>query len=506
MYYYSDNVKHSNKMAFLFGAGAEAGYELPTGDLFVRETILTKNDKLLTALKDFYSSTNDTLILNNWFSDYRKESVSSNEIGRLIIVKTISLLIRISPKEFDNCSESLRWAIEQYFSEKEFDDIKEEPIVKDFEGLSNFSFSRNVDSNLLKLTMNWLKLPEKKSLEDGHAELLLKENITLVEMNSKLINEHPTLINLVRENMNSYGALERYFHTIINPKKYGPNNFWKLINYYWQAYFSVTIPVCNFLINNQPEFFEPLGLILNEENEPKEIVQSEENYSLILNNIEFFCEKLWSESAFALYRDKENHYYQQEMVKSAEGIITTNYTPLLCSINTEPQRLAYVNGKLNLFEFPYELSVFDFSVKNHCPKHKMFFPFIFGTSAIKPIVHGIQAEQLAKVRDILKQSDTLVVIGYKINEDDNHLNSFLREFLYDCSSDNNFKRIIYCHYDEIDSIEELNVTKNILELLRINKPNDESEYDFRRNLKVLHNRGDAEELFIKISEVLESAW
>jgi hypothetical protein len=45
-----------------------------------------------------------------------------------------------------------------------------------------------------------------------------------------------------------------------------------------------------------------------------------------------------------------------------------------------------------------------------------------------------------------------------------------------------------------------------LELLRINKPYDESEYDFRRNLKVLHNKGDAEELFIKISEVLESAW
>jgi hypothetical protein len=196
MYYYSDNVKHSNKMAFLFGAGAEACYKLPTGDLFVSKTILSSNNELVDALRDFYSEIQDVSILDNWVSNYRNESVSSNEIGRPIIVKTISLLIRISPKKFDNCRESLRWAIEQYFSKKEFKDINEEPIVKDFEGLSNFSFGKNVDSNLLELTMNWLKLSRDESLEVGHAKLLLKEDITLVEMNSKLIKEHPTLINL----------------------------------------------------------------------------------------------------------------------------------------------------------------------------------------------------------------------------------------------------------------------------------------------------------------------
>lgn len=46
-----------------------------------------------------------------------------------------------------------------------------------------------------------------------------------------------------KEYNNNYGILERIFHTIINPYKYGENKFWKVFNFYWFAYFSVLEPL-----------------------------------------------------------------------------------------------------------------------------------------------------------------------------------------------------------------------------------------------------------------------
>ena len=47
---------------------------------------------------------------------------------------------------------------------------------------------------------------------------------------------------------------------------------------------------------------------------------------------------------------------------------------------------------------------------------------------MKPIVSRHQIEAFHKFEQILNDSQLLVILGYNINEDDNHINAYLREF------------------------------------------------------------------------------
>lgn len=91
---------------------------------------------------------------------------------------------------------------------------------------------------------------------------------------------------------------------------------------------------------------------------------------------------------------------------------------------------------MSLFEFPELLEVRDFSEQKEntasplSPKH-IFFPFIFGQSYLKPVVDKRQTEKFHKFGKILDGSDILVVLGYNINEDDNHVNAFIHGYLKD---------------------------------------------------------------------------
>ena len=59
---------------------------------------------------------------------------------------------------------------------------------------------------------------------------------------------------------------------------------------------------------------------------------------------------------------------------------------------------------------------------------KLFFPFIFGQSLIKPIVSDIQIDAFTEFKSLLNKTDILVVLGYNINEDDNHINALLHKY------------------------------------------------------------------------------
>lgn len=91
---------------------------------------------------------------------------------------------------------------------------------------------------------------------------------------------------------------------------------------------------------------------------------------------------------------------------------------------------------MSLFEFPELLEVRDFSEQKEntaspLPAEHIFFPFIFGQSYLKPVVDKRQTEEFHKFGKILDGSDILVVLGYNINEDDNHVNSFIHGYLKD---------------------------------------------------------------------------
>jgi len=467
-------------ISFLFGAGAEVDFGLPQGDAFARVTLFKNNKKLLEALAEFYNGVESCCVLDNWISKYRGNTAFSDEMGRQIIIYTVSSCLRMNPTVFDTNRDSLKWIIEVFFSRGNYQDLSEEPIVREFE--QNGWRPHFHDSN-----------------ED---RVELKAVLSLIESPGLIQEDHPHawLIKLISKEMKSYGVLEKYFYTVINPKMYGPYKYWKLVNYYWQAYFSIMVPLCEYLTQNGSTFFQELGIEFDGSSKMKETKQ---NYLLFLEHIESTSKELWSDHSLGIYKSNmEQHYYQHMMVKNAVGIISTNYTPIIKSFH--PQKLAQINGSLNLFEYPFELAVYDFCKDSRHPKHRMFFPFIFGTSSLKPVVHSIQIDALKTLKEILNESNILVIIGYGLNEDDNHLNSFIREFLID-HPDSESHRLIYCHYDKGISIDKMQVKRNILSLLRINSVHGQLDEDFNR-IKILHNRGDAKEIFSMISKSLEREW
>lgn len=487
----------NNNISFLFGAGAENDYGLPQGNEFARKTLLNSNKELFDALADFYGDVDGIFALNNWISKYGKYTVQSNEIGRQIIVKTVSFIIRMYPEKVS--TDSFKWSLEEFFTNADVAEIEEEPLVASLKtnrlGNGNHTSwepklkSSNVERRYLNVMLDWMSLSFSEEIP--------------------IDTRHRKLIVLVHNNLQSFGVLEQYFYTIINPKKYGPHNYWKLVNYYWQSYFTVVLPICNNLIKKENQFFKKLEFEIKN----GKIIEKKENYHVFLKNIELISKELWSIKDFSPYKNKRNyHYYLQDMVRNAYGIITTNYTPIVCSTINNHQKLAMINGSLNLFEYPYELAVYDFSKESCHPNHNMYFPFIFGTSLIKPIVHSFQIEALATLKEILEESNTLVIIGYGLNEDDNHLNSFLRNFIYDQPEKQQQNRIIFCEFNNsaddnksitIEPFDEMKVKARILSLLRINDA-DEGFVEEYESLKIICNKGDAAELFLDIEDYLNT--
>lgn len=119
--------------------------------------------------------------------------------------------------------------------------------------------------------------------------------------------------------------------------------------------------------------------------------------------------------------------------------------------------IAYFHGKLNLFESPYEMKVYDITNDDDASElsNIYYFPYIFIQSAIKPIVEKKQIIEYSKAINFLEESKCLIIIGYKINCDDNHINSIIRDFLLK-------HKVIYFDYD--NSSED-----NILKKLRVEK-------------------------------------
>lgn len=90
------------------------------------------------------------------------------------------------------------------------------------------------------------------------------------------------------------------------------------------------------------------------------------------------------------------------------GVLTTIYFryPELTEVSKE--NIVYLNGSLNMLYLPETLEVIDIT-KENLPEDKLFFPFIFGQSYVKPIIHHHQIEQFEKMNTILTNSNCLVI-------------------------------------------------------------------------------------------------
>lgn len=372
------------ELCFLFGAGAEGNknYNIISGPDFLRETLyLNTIHKLEKNMLDFIK---EKLYFNGTYK-YSYTYFNIN-IGQL-----------------ESC-------IENYFR-KNPNNMSDEIVVE-------------LEKNFSKTFINKLKIKGNSSSKNETNETFLEFKKILAGDINKKGDVNSELLKMVFFNENRLNnkylptyCLDKYFHTIINPVKYGKENFSKIFNYYWACYFCIV----NSIIKNTSE-------------ENKKIIDSylngdRLNYKKILTNIKDFSEKLYkfdykytSNSYYKLIKDKIDKS-SNDADKFEAKVITSNYYNFVELLDENP---AYLNGNLRKFEIPEILEVVNFSDDKLNWDKFLFFPFIFGQSHVKPIVHPYQIEQFNNAKTKLEKSKYLIIIGYHIGEEDNHINALLR--------------------------------------------------------------------------------
>lgn len=188
--------------------------------------------------------------------------------------------------------------------------------------------------------------------------------------------------------------------------------------------FSITLP----LLDNSK-------LFMNKSYYPQYEVNK---YQAVLQNLNDVMSFLYSNEY--LNSVQQFGYYGKLQKKFAERIncaLTTNYTPFVKNIFN---KTAYLAGELSLFEYPHQLEVKDIT-KSTLTKKSFVFPFLLTQAPVKPIIEPKQIKQYSKMYTALNNSNYLIILGYNINNNDNHINSYIHEFVRRTKT-----HLIFCKY------------------------------------------------------------
>ena len=367
----------------LIGAGAEVAppYKIPNGQDFVWTTCYTYNKSLCIALEKYYgpiltNAPEAASLPRNYQSLFLYESnnASFKELinGILIDLDGASLLESLVGH---HCSISS--------GEKD--------------GKSNLS---DKDYALL------FEMLIRQGGEDTESVIRLKDHL----LESLPVDAY-------------FGIVEKYFSSLLNPRKRN-RSFWKLVNYYWSAYFAVAEPLIRSAYRADKRL-KMQGL-----------------YSFTLNNLAEVTHAIFQSGFIQGYQNEDEGYYAQ-MGGLFDYAMTTNYTPFCSTLNLKcPHgKCIHLAGSLSQFESIAELRVYDLTEEN-APADAFLIPFIMTQVPVKPIIDFRQIEEYACAAEAIRNSATLVVLGYSLSPNDAHICSLVQEHLY---RDTN-NRLIYLDY------------------------------------------------------------
>lgn len=403
-----ENVKDKKNVAFFFGAGCEGedNFEISGGFKYLKSSLFSSGFE--DDLKKFFNGKtyfNDNVAYSKHKLDFKKA-----------ILNNLVLQKAIHDKDF----------LKDYMNEI--------CVLLPTEKLKHLSEEYKLTDELvhIKQSKDKIKGTYTDDIENEFNDILVSETKKYSEIKkpilSKLFNESKDGKITYDANIGMAGVLDSYFHTIIDPNKYSCINFMKIFNYYWACYFTILRDILNFFVKNNQNQFEKYLTEKSEENSSGE--DKTLNYSQVLENLHQLTKELYELDIANISPDNcyykliKNQLSEYENDLECNCVITTNYYRF-CEIVS--QNTIYLNGRLNYFEYPELLEVSDIT-QYELKKDKMFFPFIFGQSLVKPIINSKQIYEFQRLSDNLKSTDILVVFGFGINEDDNHINAFLHEY------------------------------------------------------------------------------
>lgn len=360
----------TRNLCLLVGSGAEAGipFNLPIGNAFTWKTCYTKNTALYKALDAFYGA--------RLPKKSGERDLPLKYQGLFLYEKTnpeFKKLVAAIAQEEKEGPETLRDFLDPFFS-------------WDSEKIDEFAS----------------KARSCKLGDESYGAIfdqLIADAGDGISSRSSAIRALKTLPKDAY-----FGTIETYFSSILNPARRN-RQFWKLVNYYWSAFFSVAEPLIRRAYSGEKELTE------------------KELYTFTLENL---SEVVYRISEPTLFNSKEirGTYYGQ-LKGHFDSVITTNYTSLSCLLGTEP---IYISGSLRKFESPESLTVRDI-VDTPVANDEFVFPYLMTQAPIKPIICAEQVKDLVRMYEALEGADDLVVLGYSFCPSDAHVASIVGSWL-----------------------------------------------------------------------------
>ncbi len=399
----------SDSRTLLVGAGAEVPLQLGSGQDFTLETFYRKNRNLYDALTKYY--------------DFNHIS------GRKVIpAYSQQTLLTTSSRLFKTVLIS---------------------VLKDVK-LSEAMLSKDLDRGLKKRmcdATSYLQadasLPDKFFTNEDCRKLmsLFFED----ECVTKLIKQHNLL------DKTHYGILEEYYSSLIRPAS-KPHVFWKLINFYWNAFFFIVRPILDNNIDRAPSTWEP------------------KDYLHVLDNLEETIATIYSTAEDAI-RQHGYGYHRESVAGCFNNIITTNYTPYSAHFLKNPKRedakhkIAWLSGQLCQFERFDTLSTFDIRDNPALASDHQIFPFLMCQSPVKSIVNTVQIQEYAKAMGFLTEAHEIAVLGYSFCEEDTHISTLVSEAL----ANDHDMQLVYFHYTtRATELEQSTILQNLSKRLGMN--------------------------------------
>lgn len=379
----------SKYRVLLAGAGAETDLGLPSGPNYTLDTFFTQKTSLYEALSDFYSS--------------RLNSASRKKPG-------------------------------QYQSHFLFSAT----------GSSFKELLRRIESVDSSCIPNLCRVSCPKVEEYSGVDLKTVFKALISEDGSA----RKTILDIVPDAIppeSYYGILESYFSEILNPREHVVR-FWKLVNFYWSAFFSVLLPIADSLYSDSPEY-------------------RIDRYRFVLTRLNQVVKTIFDRTTVRKLIDGRECYYSVLRNKFS-SVVTTNYTPFAqYLVDFQEDRIAYLSGSLSMFEYPETLTVSNISSSDKRVGDTDFvFPFLMTQAPVKPIIETNQVKQFGKAIAFLEEADEITVLGYSFCEQDAHIASIVAEQMRLHPK----KRMTYCWYRKSDDeVSESDAKRYLADHLRL---------------------------------------
>lgn len=406
----------AEKKLILVGAGAEVDFRLPTGENFTLETFYSKKSALYDALSNFYPRDLDD------HPKYAKRFL------------------------FDSSSTVFLQLCEHLISQGGVEMQKYLPDFNIKRIQKQIANDTALDSVLAKESRAQLYKALICETFDEPATAGPRDNSlrTLLEGSGRLGTSH-------------YGILETYYSSLIHPQQH-PIHLWKLINFYWSAFFCIALPFADEIYGESVDY-------------------RANRYQFVLNNLAEFCSCLGS-CAQQLFNLHPKCYYAK-MRKKFDYVATTNYTPFADLIQLKDKtnaRAIRLSGSLTRFERLDTLTTFDLKERGSLPERTYVFPFLMCQSPVKPIIELSQIEEYGRMAKALRSVEEVAILGYSFCPEDIHIATMVGQSLHE----NPRQRCTFFKYAKSASDAEQQVMADeIAESLRLKAPDDRNRLSVR---------------------------